>query len=136
MSETNKEVVRKIEEAWDSNNLDALDAMFAPDFKQFSGFPGAPPTLESPKQAHMAAIQAMPDRKTEIQEMMAEDDRVMIRVRVTGTNTGGFPVLNIPANGNKIDIEWISIYTVKDGKAVDHRAIMDVAGLMQQLTAT
>ena len=29
MSETNKEVVRKIEEAWDSNNLDALDAMFA-----------------------------------------------------------------------------------------------------------
>ena len=83
-----------------------------------------------------AAIQALPDRKTEIQEMVAEDDRVAVRIRMTGTNTGGFPFLNVPANGNKVDIEWISIYTVKDGKAVDHRAVMDLAGLMQQLNAS
>jgi steroid delta-isomerase-like uncharacterized protein len=136
MSEANKEVVRKIEEAWDSNNLDALDAMFSPEFKQFSGFPGMPPTIESAKQAHAMSIAAMPDRKTQIQEMIAEDDRVMARIRMTGTNTGGFPILNVPANGNKVDIEWISIYTIKDGKATDHRAVMDLAGLMQQLTAS
>jgi len=135
MSEANKNVVRQIEEAWDANQLDKLDPLFAPEFKQWSGFPGMPPTMESAKQAHMMAMQAMPNRKTEIQEMVAEGDKVTVRIRMTGTNTGGFPMLGVPANGNKVDIEWISIYTVKDGKATDHRAVMDLMGLMQQLGA-
>jgi steroid delta-isomerase-like uncharacterized protein len=135
MSEANKSVVRQIEEAWNANELDKLDALFAADFKQWSGFPGMPATMESAKQAHSMSIQAMPDRRTEIQEMIAEDDKVTVRIRMTGTNTGGFPVLGVPANGNKVDIEWISIYTVKGGKATDHRAVMDLMGLMQQLGA-
>ena len=67
--------------------------------------------------------------------MIAEDDKVAVRVRITGTNTGGFPWLGIPANGNKVDIEWISIYTLKEGKVTEHRAIMELMGLMQQLGA-
>jgi predicted ester cyclase len=83
----------------------------------------------------MMAMQALPDRHTEILEMVAEGDKVVARIRMTGTNTGGFPMFNVPANGNKVDIEWISIYTVKDGKATDHRAVMDLMGLMQQIGA-
>ena len=37
----NKEIVRRIEEAWDRNDLDALDLYFAPDFDNAqSGTPG------------------------------------------------------------------------------------------------
>jgi len=135
MSEANKNVVRQIEETWNRNELDKLDGLFAPEFKQWSGFPGMPATMESAKQAHTMSIAAMPDRKTEIQEMVAEGDKVTARIRMTGTNTGGFPMLGVPANGNKVDIEWISIYGVKDGKATEHRAVMDLMGLMQQLGA-
>jgi steroid delta-isomerase-like uncharacterized protein len=136
VSQANKNVVRQIEQAWNANQLDRLDALFAPGFAQHSGVPGLPATLENAKQMHQMSMQAMPDRKTEIMEMIAEDDKVALRVRITGTNTGGFPWLGVPANGNKVDIEWISIYTVKDGKATEHRAIMDIMGLMQQLGAT
>jgi steroid delta-isomerase-like uncharacterized protein len=135
MSDANKQVVRQVEEAWNSNQLDKLDALFAPGFVQHSGVPGRPPTLDEAKQMHQMAMQALPDRRTEIMEMIAEDDKVAVRVRVTGTNAGGFPWLGVPANGNKIEIEWISIYTLHDGKVTEHRAVMDVMGLMQQLGA-
>jgi steroid delta-isomerase-like uncharacterized protein len=135
VSEANKHVIRQIEEAWDSNELDKLDALFAPNFAQHSPFPGVTPTMETAKEAHRAAMAAMPDRKAEIMEMLADDDKVAVRMRVTGTNTGGFPAFGIPANGNKADVEWISIYTLQDGKVTEHRAIMDVMTFMQQMGA-
>ena len=135
MSEANKNVVRQIEEAWNANQLDKLDALFVPGFIQHAAVPGRPATLDNAKQMHQMSMQAMPDRKAEIVEMIAEDAKVAVRVRITGTNTGGFPWLGIPANGNKVDIEWISIYTLKDGKVTEHRAVMDIMGLMQQLGA-
>jgi steroid delta-isomerase-like uncharacterized protein len=135
MSEANKNVVRQIEEAWNASQLDKLDALFVPGFVQHAAVPGMPATLDNAKQMHQMSMQAMPDRKAEIMETIAEDDKVVVRMRITGTNTGGFPWLGVPANGNKVDIEWISIYTVKDGKATEHRAVMDLMSLMQQLGA-
>jgi steroid delta-isomerase-like uncharacterized protein len=134
MSENNKEVVRQIEEAWNSNQLDKLDALFAPAFIQHAAAI-TPASLDGARQTHQMSMQAMPDRKTQIEEIMAEGDKVSVRVRLTGTNTGGFSWLGIPANGNAVDVEWISIYTLKDGKVTEHRAVMDVMGLMQQLGA-
>ena len=131
---TNAEVVRQIEAAWDSNQLDKLDALFAPNFTQ-NAAAITPASLEGAKQTHGMSMQAMPDRKTEVLETIAEGDKVAVRVRLTGTNTGGFSWLGIPANGNKVDVEWISIYTLKDGKVTEHRAVMDIMGLMQQLGA-
>ena len=135
MSAANEKIIRDLEATWNSNQLDKIDAFFAPSFVQHSALPGVTPTLETAKQAHQFAMAAMPDRNTEIQEMVSNDDKVVARIRITGTNTGGFPPFNIPANGNKADFEWISIYTLKDGKVTEHRAIIDVATFMQQMGA-
>lgn len=136
MSEQNKSIVRQIEEAWNANQLDKLDAFFAPGFAQHSGPPpNLPQGLEGSKATHQMGMQAMPDRRASIEDMVAEGDQVAVRLRLTGTNTGGFPWFNIPANGKSVDVEWISIYRLQDGKVVDHRAVMDIMGLMQQLGA-
>lgn len=136
MSETNKNTVRQIEEAWNANQLEKLDTWFAPDFAQHSG---PPPEmgdgLAAAKAAHQMSLQAMPDRRTEVQELLADGDKVAVRMRLTGTNTGGFPWFGIPANGKKADFEWISVYTLKDGKVTEHRAIMDLMTFMQQMGA-
>jgi predicted ester cyclase len=135
MSEANKAIVRQIEEAWNGNQLDKLDPLFAPNFQQHSGMPGMTPTIDTAKQAHQMSLQAMPNRKTAIEDIVADGDKVAVRVRMTGTNTGGFPWFNIPANGKSVDVQWISIYGLKDGKVTEHRAVMDIMGLMQQLGA-
>jgi predicted ester cyclase len=131
MSEQNKAVVRQVEEAWNANNLDSLDDLFAADFVTHAGRPG----LEPGENVHQLSMGAFPDRKTTIEEMVAESDTVAVRLRMTGTNTGGPPWLGVPANNNKVDVEWISIYRLREGKVVEHRAVMDVMGLMQQLGA-
>ena len=133
MSEANKAIVRKIEEAWNNNDLESLNALFAPGFQQHSAFPGSTPSLATAKQAHQLSLQAMPDRKTEVQELIAEGDQVVVRMRLTGTNTGGFSAFGIPANGNAADFEWISIYRLKDGVVTEHRAVGDPLTFMQQM---
>jgi predicted ester cyclase len=134
-TEENKAIVRQVEEAWDSGNLDALDALFAPNFTAHSAVPGMPPGLQGAKMAHLGSVQAMPDRRTTIEDLLAEGHYVVARVRMTGTNRGGFPWLSIPANGNKVNVQWTSLYRLADGKIVEHRAVMDMVGLLQQLGA-
>jgi predicted ester cyclase len=133
MSEENKAVVRQIEEAWNANALDKLDQYFAPNFHQNSRPPGAPDTLEGAKAVHGMTMAAFPDRRTTIEDMVAEGDKVAVRVRMQGTNTGGMPWFGVPANDKPVDIEWISIYTLANGKATEHRAIIDIMGMMMQL---
>jgi len=136
MSEANKEIVRAVEEAWDRQDLDSLDQYFVPDFdNSASGVPGLPGGLEGAKMAHASSMQSFPDRKIHIEELLADGDKVMVRARITGTNQGGFPLMNVPPNGNPIDIPFVGIYTLRDGKIVSHWGLNDVATLMQQLTA-
>ena len=58
-----------------------------------------------------------------------------MRIRMTGTNRGGLPWFNIPANDKPVDVQWISVYRLAGGKIAEHWAQMDVMGLMQQLGA-
>src|ERR671915_163553 len=112
-AERNKEVVRAVEEAWDRQDIDSLDQHFAPDFDNSgSAFPGLPPGLEGARMAHQGSMTSFPDRKVQIDDLLAEEDRVMVRGRVTGTNQGGF--MHIPANGNPIDISFVGIYRLRD----------------------
>ena len=134
-ADENKAVVRRVEEAWNAGDLDALDAQFAPDFVSHAGVPGMPPGLGTAKQVHQMSQQAFPDRRTTIEDVVAEGDKVAVRVRMTGTNRGGLPWFNIPANEKPVDVQWISVYRLANGKIAEHWAQMDVMGLMQQLGA-
>jgi len=136
MSEDNKAVVRSVEEAWDNQDLDSLDQYFAPEFdNSASGVPELPGGLAGAKMAHGGAMQSFPDRKVHIEELLADGDKVVVRARITGTNQGGFPLMNVPANGNPIDFAFVGIYTLRDGKIVSHWGLNDAATLMQQLSA-
>ena len=133
----NKEIVRRIEDAWDRNDLAALDQYFAPDFNNAqSGTPGLPPGLAGSKLAHQGVMSAFPDRKATIVDLVGDGDKVAVRVRVTGTNTGGAPFLGQPeANGAKIDFEIWSLYQLRDGRVVAHWGINDGVTAMIQVGA-
>ena len=134
-AESNKAIVRRIEEAWDGNDLAALDDLFVPDFVAHNAVPGMPPGLTGAKLAHQASMASFPDRRTTIEELVGAGDTVVVRMRMTGTNQGGLAWAGVPANGNKVNVTWISIYRLVGDKVVEHRAEMDIMGLMQQLGA-
>jgi len=132
----NAAVVRSIEEAWDGNKLDELDQYFAPGFDNSqSGLPGLPPGLEGAKMAHQGTMRAFPDRAVDILDVLEDGDEVFVRSRVSGTNQGGFPPFQVPANGKPFTIESWSVYRLRDGKVVEHAGMNDAISLLIQLGA-
>ncbi len=136
MAQDNASVVRAIEEAWDQNRLDDLDQYFAEDFdNSASGTPGLPPGLAGSKMAHQGVMGSFPDRTVEILNIVAQGDLVFVRSRVSGTNQGGFPAFNVPANSNPFSIESWSLYRLRDGRVVEHWGLNDALALLMQLGA-
>ena len=66
-------------------------------------------------------------------EMVAEGDKVVVDALVKGIHKG--PLNGMPPTGKEIEMPFIIIYQLADGKIVDHTMVADQAGLMQQLNA-
>jgi predicted ester cyclase len=130
-------VVSAIEEAWSTGDLPSLDRHFAADYHNHAAMPGMPTDLATAKMAHGMAMQAFPDRNVELLDVVAEGDRVAIRTRVTGTNTGGAFWFGAPANNRSIDFESWAMYRLQDGKVTESWGLNDgMAALIQLGTWT
>jgi len=129
----NIEVVRTVEDLWNTGKVDELDQYFAEDFNNESAVPMLPKGLEGAKIAHSMTTQFLPDRNVEIVDIFGDGDKVAVRQRVTFTNTNGVPWLGAPANNAKITFEWFGIYTLKKGKIVGHAAAIDGFAFLPQL---
>ncbi len=74
---------------------------------------------------------AFPDFAMTVEDTIVDDDKVVIRVRATGTHQGEF--MGIPATGNRIDVPLIDIMRIRDRKIAEHWGVMDGGVMMQQL---
>jgi predicted ester cyclase len=77
-------------------------------------------------------FQAFPDLHISLDEFVAEGDRVFLRSTMTGTHDG--ECQGIPATGRHIAVESAEVYRVANGKFVGYWCMVEVAGLMRQLT--
>lgn len=116
----NKELVRRsIEEIWNGHKLEMVSEFVGPDLLEES--------LEHVQQF----LGAFPDAHITIEDMVAEGDKVVARLRASATNTG--PFAGQPPTGVEVQIHSIRIYQVADGKIIDTWAMQDRLGLMEQL---
>jgi predicted ester cyclase len=133
----NIETIRRLESAWATSDHDTIKEILDPNFK--NGGPGAesmpPGGVDGLLQAHAMSLQTFPDRSQELLDIFGEGNKVVARVRMTGTNKGGFPAFGIPANDKKVDVEWITIYTLDGGKVIETTAQMEIPKMMMQLGA-
>jgi predicted ester cyclase len=98
------------------------------------------PEMGNDKEAALATIQMIldnsPDMKVEILDMIATGDRVAIRARFAGTDSGkgwGAP-MGAPATGKAFSVEGIDVVRIDDdGRFVEHYGIFDAPGMLQQL---
>ena len=132
MAASNKEIVRKVQEAWNENRLDDLDQYFATDFKANSNLQTAEPGLAGAKASHRKTSQAFSDRNVQIIDLIGEGDKVVMRNRATGKHTGD-SWMGAPGDGKPYEIESWSIYRFRDGKIVEHWGLNDGMRLIMQL---
>lgn len=74
----------------------------------------------------------MPDLNWDVQEMIQQDNKVVVRSRATGTPTG--PLFGVDGNGRSFDILTIDIHTIENGKITRSYHVEDWAGALQQLS--
>ncbi|MGI8886517.1 MAG: ester cyclase, partial [Gaiellaceae bacterium] len=76
-------------------------------------------------------LNAFPDSRFTIDDMIAEGDRVVTKKTFTGTQSGDFS--GIPATGRTVTLQYVDIMRVRDGRIVEHWLSMDQLSFMQQL---
>ncbi len=134
--ESNKAIVRRYRQIYNSNDLDSLGDVLADNFTPHTLMPGVLPSLEGIKMIHQKTLAMFPDFHVATEDLIAEGDKVVELWVQTCTHTGApFFVGNIPASGKKIRTTGISIYRIAEGKIVEHWAELDFVGVLQQIGA-
>ena len=131
-TEKNKALVRRFYEEIDKGNLEAMDELVAEDYLDHNPppFPGLAPGREGVKQAFRIFWEATPGHH-EIEDQIAEGDKVVARTRFQGRHTGNFQ--GIPPTNKPVDFQGFATFRIANGKIAEHWADFDAMGMMQQL---
>ncbi len=126
--EENKAIVRRTIEAINTQDLSSIENIIAPDFvdhtRQIQG-------LENLKQLMAMIFKGFPDWHINIEDIIAEGDKVWIRITITGTHTGEFRGLS--PTGKKFTEPEVWIYRIVDGKVVEGWDVDDNLDFYKQL---
>jgi steroid delta-isomerase-like uncharacterized protein len=137
MQEQNKTLVRRVfEECWNRGDLTRLDEIMTRDYAE-----------HDPNQENFGADfgrgsdyyrnlnrfyrTVFPDLHFEIEDLIAEEDRVVARWTSTGTHRGD--LMEIPPSGKRVRVRGISVHRIANGKLVETWVNWDAFGMLKQL---
>ena len=129
-AEENKALARR---AWETlaDNPDVLDEVYAPDVVWHQP-EGDIQGLEEAEQFVAMIKAAFPDMSTTVEDVIAEGEKVVTRVRFRGTHQGETEDFG-PPTGKQIEQEGITIHRFEDGKIVEEWNQYDNLSILQQL---
>jgi steroid delta-isomerase-like uncharacterized protein len=125
-------VLRHWEEVVSKGNLEVIDEIFAPDFvvhetdQDIRGPEGV-------RQFIFMLRAAFPDLYVTIEDVIAQEDKVVQRWTGRGTHQG--ELMGIPPTGNQISVAGITISRFDGGKVAEEWEVYDMMGMLQQLDA-
>ncbi|MBH5317574.1 ester cyclase [Paenibacillus sp. GSMTC-2017] len=127
IEQKNIEIVTAFIEAfWNQNNLDSADHYLSSDYQEHSY-----QSKEGLKHFAEKILEAFPDKSYTIEEMVAQEEKVIVRMVVKGTHRGMF--FGKAGTGNSIDVTLYRQYRVKDGKISEHRGWIDMMTMWRQI---
>ena len=132
--ESNKQLCRDYFTAFLKRDAGWMDRHIAPGFVRHD--PGLPFEVRGPAgvlQLHDALLPAFPDMQLPLEDFVAEGEKVLVRLRVTGTHAGAFG--NMAATGKTIDIGVLDLFQIRDNRLIEHWALLDNLGMLKQLGA-
>jgi steroid delta-isomerase-like uncharacterized protein len=131
--EENKDIARRfIQRVFVEADPAAVDELASEDFTPHS-WGQMPPGRDSLKAAQKRVTQGISDARMTIEDLIAEGDKVAVRLISHGRHTGEF--MGVPASGKEYDISETHIFRITGGKVVEHWLNADMLGLMQQIGA-
>ena len=127
----NKKLVQQMfDELMNAKNFSAIDKYIASGYVNH-GIPISKTGPEGFKEALDQFTNGFPNMHVYAEQVIAEGDTVTTRGYWTGTHKGNF--MNIPATNKQVRVDYIDVWKIQNGKAVENWVQMDGVGMMQQL---
>ncbi|ADD41327.1 ester cyclase [Stackebrandtia nassauensis] len=134
----NKETYRRFHDAL-NGAADApliqklIDDFVDPDLKLHTPLPLKSTGADSIKEVFQTLRRAYPDLHVAIEDLIAEDDKVVSRNTVTGTHLGEY--LGMAPTGNTVTYKEIFVFRFADGRITEAWGVVDVLSQLRQLGA-
>ena len=134
-STENKATFRRFQEAANTGSAEAvakmIDEVVAPDARIHTPLPIEATGAQVLVEVFTRLLAAFPDLHIEVEDMIAEGDKVVCRNRVTGTHQGVY--MGIPPTGNPIAYNEIFIVRFAGGRITETWGIVDGVAQLRQL---
>src|SRR5215212_7626282 len=130
LAEANKAFTRRWVEAWNTQDVAAIDTMVAADYVRHD--PNGPEVrgIVGEKELFTMYLAAFPDLHITTEELIAEGDTVMARYTIRGRHQGA--LMGIPPTNMAITIAAMETYRIADGKLAEQWVVLDALGMLQQ----
>jgi predicted ester cyclase len=129
--EANKAVVVRAWAAYDKGDVDGFAACLTDDWREYDGA-GNETRLDDEREAMAAHRVAFPDKRTEVEAIVAEGDLVSVMTHTTATHLGRY--FDAAPAGKAVRIHEISLHRVRDGRIAQTWAEINGPGFYQQIT--
>ena len=125
-------VGRYIDECWNRGRIDLVDELVDADFIDHLPFETQLPDGITGLKSMIETVRlGFSDFRIDVEDMIAEDDRVVTRFLVKGTHDGRF--FGLPPSHRQAQIDGIAIFRVDHHQILDQWCMVDRNRLMQQI---
>lgn len=133
--ENNKQMARDYLKAFAEGDEAWFRQHIAPEYRRND--PGLPFEVRGPegvKQLSDGFRAGIPDMALHIEDVIAEGEKVLVRLRAKGTHTGEL-MGNLPT-GRPVGIDVLDFFQFRDGMLVEQWAMIDSLGMLRQIGVT
>ena len=128
-------VQRYFDEVYNAQNLAVVDELLTDDFGRSN--PALPhdnlPGNDDDVRRVAEWLESFPDLRITVDDIVAVDDRVAVRLTWTGTQQGALAQWGIPATGRRASWQGVVIYRTECGQLRENWVALDYLTLFRQL---
>ena len=129
---TNEEALAAAVEAWNAGDHDRYLALYDPSIVHHGL--GPEPFHDKANRGFYEAIwAAFPGAQLEIDDTLADGDKLALRFHFAGEHTGEF--MGVPPTGRPFVLDGQTILSFRDGRVIERWTTSDLLGLLTQLGA-
>lgn len=134
-AEHNELVARRIgEDLFNEGDLSVADELIAPNAVDHNEPPGTD-CREHFKRVATMLRSAFPDLHMHIEDMIADEEKIALRITITGTHSGPDAFAGIPPSGKRFQVQQMRFARFANGQMTESWAVIDMLAWMQQLGA-
>jgi steroid delta-isomerase-like uncharacterized protein len=131
MLEQNKHIARQFIAAFAAADRRTLERIVAEHMVDHNLTPGAKPGRKGLVEAAEMFRAAFPDLKITIESLVADEERVSVTGKMSGTNQG--VLMGAAPTGKTASFAYMDMYAIAHGQIAEVWHVEDLAGMMRQL---